>query len=308
MTTSKQIISSRFVTYVILSAFALVGVVVGQNLATHAQSADSTDTVGLTLSPLRTELDIVPGTSESRLLSLTNNEDAAMTVSMTVEEFSVINPQYDYAFNLETEVLEWVTFSQNAIVLEPGETKEVTYTVGVPINAEPGGRYLSMFATTTTNDATSAVASRQRIASLLYITVLGDITRSGGLVSLGAPWFVTGPTQWRATVQNTGTTHYRSRYNVVIQDLFGNTQETNIVGESLILPGTVRLITDDVPLPKFPGVYKLTYTIGLGDTPAKQESRYLIYLPTAAIIVIVFAAILIAALIGEFRTRKKLKA
>ena len=263
---------------------------------------------GLTVAPLRTELNITPGAVEVRPLSLTNGGADSITVSMTVEEFSVINPQYDYAFNQETEVLKWVTFSQSVVVLEPGETKEISYTVGVPVNAEPGGRYLSMFATTTTNDATDSVTSRQRIASLLYVTVLGDITRSGGLVSLGAPWFVTGPTQWRATLQNTGTTHYRSRYNVTVQDVFGNTQQTKIAGEALILPGTVRLITDDVPLPKFPGVYKITYTIGLGDTPAKQESRYMVYLPTAAIIVIVFAVILIAALVGEFRARKKLKA
>lgn len=269
-----------------------------------AESGDQL-TKGLTVSPLRTEAEVAPGTSQDKTLSITNNNKTPITVRLSAEEFSVINQQYDYAFNIETELVKWVTFASNTIEVAPGETKSVAFRIGVPIDAEPGGRYISMFASTEAGSAGDGSTSRQRVGSLIYLTVIGNVSRVGQLVSLSAPWFVASSTDWRAALQNTGTTHYYSRYNVVIQDMFGGTQSSTTVGEALILPGTVRSVSDAVPLPRFPGIYKLTYTIGLGDTPAKVETRYMIYLPTAAIVVIIFAAILIVALVGEYRSRKR---
>jgi hypothetical protein len=282
----------------------IVGMVAFGFAAVSAQANDSAK-IGLTLSPIRTEIDAEPGTSQDKVLSITNNHDYPISVNLSVEEFSVINQQYDYAFNIETELIKWVTFTPGTLELAVGETKQATFRVGVPISAEPGGRYISMFATTDAGVSDAGVLSRQRIASLIYINVLGDVTRSGNLVSLNAPWVVSGPTEWTAVLQNTGTTHYRSRYNVVVQDIFGNTQTASNSGDALILPGTVRLITDSVPVPDFPGIYKLTYTIGLGDTPARVETRYMVYLPTQAIVIGLFAAILVASLISEYRSRKK---
>lgn len=260
---------------------------------------------GLTLSPLRTELEIVPGTSQDKTLSVTNNNDTPITVYLSAEEFSVINPQYDYAFDAETRLAKWVTFSASALDLVAGETKTVDFSIGVPVDAEPGGRYLSLFATTDTGATDEGATSQQRVGSLLYIAVLGDISRSGSLISLSSPWLIAGPTDWTANIQNTGTVHYRSRYNVVVQNLFGDTETKTVMSDALILPGTVRAVTGEVPVPTLPGIYKLVYTIGLGDTPARVETRYVLYMPSAVLVISIFASILVGALIGEYRSRKK---
>ena len=260
---------------------------------------------GLTLSPLRTELEIAPGTSQDRTLTLSNANDRPITVRLTTEEFSVINQQYDYAFNIETQLTKWVTFTPDTLDLASGETKTATFRIGVPIGAEPGGRYLSLFASTDAGSSIEGVVSRQRIASLVYINVSGDISRSGNLVALNAPWLVIQPTDWTASLQNTGSTHYRTDYSVTTKPLIGDATIRSIRDEGLILPGTIRLIKDTLPLPNLPGIYKVMYKIGLGDSPAVTETRIMVYLPPVAIIVSLFAIILILSLISEYRNRKK---
>lgn len=237
------------------------------------------DLKGLTLSPIRNEFEVSPGTSQDGTLLVANLTDRPMAVNFSVEEFSVINQQYDYAFTLESNVAKWVHFDMTLLTLQPGESRKVNYDVAVPLSAEPGGRYISLFASSETKATDSGVSSMQRVASLLYFTVSGKVSRFGNLVSLTAPSIVSDRVAWSAVVQNTGSTHFRSRYSVKVCDLFDFGLSTAASGEALILPGTVRLLSDNIVMPDFPGIYKAVFTIGLGDSPARTETRYILYAP-----------------------------
>jgi hypothetical protein len=261
---------------------------------------------GLTLSPIRNELEIAPGTSLDGVLLVTNSTSNPIIVNLSAEEFSVIDQQYDYSFTEESNVAKWVNFNSNEVNLNAGESREVKYNVGVPLSAEPGGRYISLFASTDTGQQAQGVISRQRIASLLYITVTGDVTRSGNLIGLTSPWLISDKSDWSATLQNVGTTHYRSRYSVSVQDLFGNEMADKTTGSTLILPGTVRLIDNKLPIPRFPGLYKVIYTIGLGDTPAKTETRLIIYMPLWASLILSAAMVVVLLVIFRKRSRKQI--
>lgn len=261
------------------------------NQAVSAQTKSATKSKGLTLSPLRTELNIEPGTALDGELKVTNSSPKPMLVTLNAEVFSVINQQYDYAFTAESDVVKWVSFNHPEVNLEPGKSENITYTVGVPLTAEPGGRYISLFASTNTADPTgSGIESRQRIASLLYITVMGDVSRVGHLVSLSSPWFISGNGIWSATLQNTGTTHYRSRYNLQIKDLLLGGTASSMSGEALILPNTIRLVPDNLPAPFWPGLYKAIYNIGLGDNPAVTRTSLILYMPIWATILVIAGA------------------
>lgn len=257
---------------------------------------------GMTLSPLRSEITIAPGTTQKQTLRVANSTNTNMTVQLSSEEFSVINPDYEYSFNSGSDVLDWIRFSQTSIELSPGETESIVYDVAVPIGTEPGGKYISIFASTDSEKDQGAITSRQRIGLLLYITVDGDVTRKGSLLSLSSPLLVGDDGQWSATINNAGTAHYRSRYDVTVRHLFGNGVAAASQGEALILPGTIRRVTDNLIVPAFPGIYRVGYSIGLGDQAAYKDTRFVIYIPlwlwwTAGI------AILIAAIL--FYTRRR---
>ncbi len=261
---------------------------------------------GLTLSPLRSELEIAPGTSLDGQIMVANSTDKLMAISFGAEEFSVINQQYDYAFAEDSDMTKWISFSPAQTDLMAGQNKLISFRVGVPLSAEPGGRYLSLFASTDVKTSDSGINSRQRVASLLYITVVGSVTRNGSLLSLTSPWAAGGESAWSMVLRNTGTTHFRSRYSAIIKNILDDSEAANVSGDTLILPGTVRSISDKLPLPQFPGIYKVVYTIGLGDKPSVVETRWLIYMPLWAIIIALVAIIfIILALFRKIKTKKR---
>jgi hypothetical protein len=302
-------IMHRYLVISITIVVAMIAMAVAWQTST-AFAANSTviKPRGLTLSPVRTELDIAPGTTLGGKLTLTNSTDKPMTVSLSAEEFNVTDPQYDYAFTPDTEVTKWVSFSPPEIDLAAGQTIKVPYIVGVPLSAEPVGRYISLFATTkvgTLIDSTSDTGSQQRVGSLLYITVTGNVlgasTRMGHVISLSSPWFVSDKGIWSVNLQNAGATHFRSDYKVQTQNLFGGIAATSH-SSALILPGTIRLISDTLPLPKWPGIYKIVYTIGLGNNQNTVEARYMLYMtPLEVIVFLVIIFILVTEITRRIR-------
>ncbi len=260
----------------------------------------------LKISPLRNELDVAPGNVADGHFSLKNTSNLPVEVSLDADEFSVINQQYDYAFTAKSDVTEWVTFSPQKVILAAGESGEITYYVGVPLSAEPGGRYISLFASTDAGSSVNGINTLQRVGTLLYITVVGDISRAGHLVSLSSPWSVSDKSTWSMAVRNSGTTHFRSRYNVQVRNIIGHTTIVTMSGEALILPGTVRSVSDSLPLPSLPGVYKYIFTVGLGDTPAVIKTNYVLYLPFWAVAsIVIIVAIIIYCLARRYSKRRQ---
>ena len=236
-------------------------------------------TKGLALSPIRTELDMKPGVSFKRSLQLTNYSNQPMAVHLSADEFSVINQQYDYTFSDHTETSRWASFVASDVSLGPGKSKVVAYTINVPSTAEPGGRYISLLATTDVPTAPGEIRTQQRVASLVYLTVQGDVTRVGSLKSLNSPFIFDGYQNWKMAIANTGTTHFRSKYTVSIKNIFDGHEVATKSGSALILPHTTRDVTTRLPVPKFIGLYKIDYTIGLGDIPAVKQVYYIVFLP-----------------------------
>jgi hypothetical protein len=272
---AKLVVAMLFVSYGFSFPFQTVSAITPNNLK------------GLTLSPLRTELALAPGTSLDDSLEITNSTDKPMTVNFSAEEFSVINQQYDYAFTQDSDVTKWVKFTSSEVNLAAGDSQKVAYSVGLPLSAEPGGRYISLFASTSANTVDSSIASRQRVASLLYITVEGNVTRKGEILSISSPSITaSGVEQISFQLRNSGSTHYRNKYELKVASLFGSIEQS-ISGNALILPGSVRRITEQLPMPFWPGVYKLQMQIGLGDNPLHAEERLIIYIPVWFALVVI---------------------
>ncbi len=241
--------------------------------------AVSTPDRRLGISPLRNELTITPGTSFDGKLTLTNSGQESLAVTMNAEVFSVINEAYDYSFNPSGKEVAWVTFGRKQVTVAAGTSETVSYKIAVPLDAEPGGRYLSLFASSQTNVATTGVTAINRVASLLYITVAGNVTRTGTLLSLNSPFLTFEDPTWTATVQNSGTTHFHSIYSVSVTPVFGGASVKSAQGDSLILPSSIRLLSQSIPRPDILGIYRLDYTVGLGDVAAYQATKWMLYVP-----------------------------
>lgn len=229
---------------------------------------------GLAITPIREYLTVEAGKTQEGNLTVANFTDQPMIVTLSVQQFSVADITYDYHFSEPTE--QWITFESPQVTLQAGATKTVSYTVAAPSDATPGGHYFSLFASSAVEGG--AVKGNMQVASLLYLTVKGALQRAGTLAEASVPWIsFGGDLSLQFTVRAMGNTHFFA-YDV---------GEVEGVGVSLkspgtahiILPGTSRGITEVLPSPALPGLYRLSYGYKTDDSKEVTRSQYLVSLP-----------------------------
>lgn len=285
---------------VILPVLFLLSSLLLATIGHHPVSAQQKS--GISISPLRQEGVIDPGFIYSGKLQIKNTGTQPQQIDLSAETFNVTNQSYDYLFKTETTESRWVTFNRYSLLLKAGEETSITYEVSVPIDAEPAGYYLALFALNRPpSSEDGGIIPSERVASLLYLTVSGDTVRTGKLVQLRSPFIVFGESNWSATLQNSGTLHYRSVYSSKISSIFGNEIKSH-EDSRLILPSTVRLIEGSMQLPDILGIYKVTYSVSLGDTPGHSETRWFLYLPPLQLILI---TLIIVGIFLIVRRRKR---
>ncbi|MDB5167086.1 MAG: hypothetical protein JWN26_231 [Candidatus Saccharibacteria bacterium] len=274
------------------------------SIGTHVYAL--TVPTGLTIAPVRTELQIVPGTVQTGQLTIYNMTTNDMNVTMDSEVFNVINEQYDYSFNATSPVAGWVQFDPTTTILAAGKSKTINYSVNVPAGAEPGGKYISLFASTSIKSNNTAVNSSERVGSLLYITVSGNVSRTGYVLSLFTPWTMINTSMWSATLHDGGTAHFASNYSMSVKTLW-NTDVSSYSNSSLILPKTIRLIQGTIAEPKVPGIYKLVFIASLGDSSDAKLERYILYMPIYGWIIISIAVLFIVNRVIRIVQRRREK-
>lgn len=287
----------RKIAFLVIAPILILALHIG--FLSHNASAQQTKSISI--APLREESEVRPGLAHDGVLLIKNSGDKTQRIDLSAETFNVINQAYDYVFVPDTTEAKWVAFEKTSLTLNPGKSVTVSYRVNVPIDAEPAGYYLALFALNRpATGSTGGVSSTERVASLLYLTVLGDATRAGNLVTLQSPTVIFDRGNWSATIQNTGSLHFRSTYKTSIQSVFGN-QLTSTEDSRLILPNSVRLIDSDLSLPPILGLYKVVYSVSLGDSPGREETRYFLYLPLVQTLLIIA---IIGSLVVLFRKRR----
>ena len=98
---------------------------------------------GLAVSPLQQEVEVKPGKKATFFITLTNNKRSEQTqpcpVRVNMQDFTVsdkgqlsFGPEYKHP----RSATGWISSEENEIVLNPGESRKVKFTVSAPINAD----------------------------------------------------------------------------------------------------------------------------------------------------------------------------
>jgi hypothetical protein len=128
---------------------------------------------------------------------------------------------------------------------------------------------------------------------VLYTNVDGPTVTSGTVKSISSPWFQTiPPLHSDVTIENTGKTDFNAKTKYTVKDLLGAVKfETE--KESVVLPGTTRLVEHTWERPAWVGLYTLhTEATVLGKTSVKNSfvimaPKWLIFVAILAVLVIV---------------------
>lgn len=266
---------------------------------THAQNQGEEERI--TLSPAVLQPEFNDGQRAEGKLTVINDGDVDYTFLVYARPFSVEGEEYAANYtevNERTEAYQWVQFGQTKYTLAAGKSVEVPYTVTVPEGTAGGGHYAVLFAETQPPPATGAagVARKKRVGALMYMTVEGEIQRSGSIASWDTKLFQTKkPITSLLRLKNDGNVHYQADLEASYTNLFGKRQFT-LNQQLLVLPGTTRRAPIEWQEAPFIGIFKanakVTYLGKTEDLPTK----YVIFLPKAALIVA--AAVLVIVLGG----------
>ena len=202
--------------------------------------------------PLRYEVNVAPGESAEAEVTVVNNTDedffAEPSLSVFVANTEEGAPIYSYDEEYVEDILSWVEISDEPIFVPAKQTVDVTYTVNVPFDAEAGGKYILVgYSPLKDEDATIAVSVRA--ASVLIISVEGDVTPEGKISNFGLPnpLLSDAPLRFLTVFENTGNIHVKPQGWVTIRD--ANTG--NIIKETTTYndPATGEIVlSDELPV------------------------------------------------------------
>lgn len=210
--------------------------------------------IGLVISPPIKEQSVKPGASFSDVIKVTNqNATSTMQVDVSVKDFvakgedggqNFVDPlTTDTGYSLG----KWVTI-ETSFTLNPNETKDVQYTVNVPVGAEAGGHYGTIFFTpkVTSTLSTSGVITVPQIGSLLLLTVPGQINYSGNikefLVSKNLYLDSKNTVNFLTRFENLSNVHVKPMGDIAIANTLGKNVANLKFNEGLgnVLPNSIR--------------------------------------------------------------------
>lgn len=279
---------------------------------------------GLSVSPTRTELSIEKGGTEKVELNVRNVTRGPIIAKPFISDFESDDTTGEPRLYANTEkrnsasISSFVTGLED-VTLQPGEDKNLTYTVNIPADAASGGYYGAItYRAVPANQAdleSGEVALTANVASLVLIEVPGDITEQIQVTNVSAKKgdkagsFFTGvPDKVAITVKNNGNSFSKPFGTVTITDMSGKQvysyELNNSTPRGNILPKTNRTFTDELKNVKKPGRYTITANVshGSGGEVLTQKVSFW-YLPVWLLVVL--AVLLIAIVAGIYYLYRK---
>jgi len=276
-----------------------------QNLV-KAQEGD------VTVAPARQIIQVDPGDTKNLLIKFVNQSDTPLPGTFGVADFIVTDKDGSATFldnpngaSSRFSAKDWVTLPFSKGILPKRERLDLTFTLNVPKDAIPGGRYFGVFfqpdsgipaKTGFEYDAGSGIQTR--LVGLIYVRVSGPIEENAIVSRLAVPSFIEyGPVSVSTEILNRGNYHITPNADVYLYDMLGRRVKSVKLEEKNIFPDTAR--SYDVELGNKLMVGKFTVKVNAlygenGQVATTQTSFWAF--PVRLFIAIVLTVILIALL------------
>jgi len=280
-------------------------------LSTHNAQAQ------ISISPLTFELSANPGSRISNVLTVFNQGDTPLSISMEAQSFRPVGEQGQVAVqelragedNTGYELSEWITMQPRSIVLEPHTDRTVTFIINVPRNAEPGGHYGSVLAGIGGTGFTAGGSLiAQKVGALVLLQVSGDVVEKIDVKSFEAPTFSEyGPVTITTRFENIGTVHLKPQGFIVIKNIFGREIITLQLPAKNVLPNSIRKIETIFDKKFLFGKYDAILTAVYGSQNQQQIAYATSFYVIPWKMTLLYGILGIIVLILFWRARKRIK-
>ena len=206
---------------------------------------------GMTISPALIERDISPGEVLTLSFEINNNDPEALdaylsTVDFTGDPQEGGSPRF-YQDSLPTAFSSWIKLSVEKVLLTSGGRKEVTFTITVPEDAEPGGHYGAIVVSRENpgQEEGLVVGATAQIGTLLLTKVAGEAIEKGQSISFttNRGWYEQSPVVFEIRFENTGNVHTKPTGVIEIFNTVGVKEKVLQInpGFGSVLPKSIRL-------------------------------------------------------------------
>lgn len=288
-------------------------------VSTNAQTGGN----GFVVSPVRSELTLAPGKSQTVTLTVENATGAATVAKPIVNDFEASGDETGQPRILlddkssPTNSFKSLVGTLPSLDLAPGEKKSMDVKITVPGNANAGGYYGAIRFISdngSTNDKNVALSAS--VGTIFLVRVEGTLTESLQLVELTAAKnnstgriFINGGDLSVVTrLKNTGNIHVKPFGRVTITDRSGKVVQeyefNNTEPRANVLPGSTRKFTDKLNPQKWVGKYTITANLGYGTGGSLITAKNTFWV-VPLWFVIAFSLVVVALVVGGFLLYRK---
>lgn len=175
----KQRVQTNILVAVAICIVAVTLVVLIDTRA-HAVTSTNNNLNTLKISPVRSDVTVVPGKSGTVVVKVTNLTKLPMTIQSIENDFIAGDERGTPALILDankyapTHSLKRFMVPIKNVTIAPGKIKEIKLVINVPADAKPGGYYGAVRFSPVSDDGSTSVNLNASAASLVLLTVPGD--------------------------------------------------------------------------------------------------------------------------------------
>ncbi|HBU06841.1 MAG TPA: hypothetical protein DEB09_02050 [Candidatus Magasanikbacteria bacterium] len=269
------------------------------------------NTFALSISPLRQEFILDPGSNQTVILQIKNNEAKDLNIN-----FKILGVSQDESgrpvFDTKTNIVDdWIQTPQS-ILLKVGEEKTVEFKMTLPKDIYPTLYSFALVASASKEG--QEIGLNTDLVSLLSVQVAGLAQEKLAINNWSAQSRISYNKNWQFNLdlKNLSNVRLAMAGDLILSNLKSQVvfQENLLLGNSL-LPGTNRIlepIADMETLPLPMGIYSAEVKIVYGETRQLVVDKiYLVYLPQWVVYIVVGLLILFSVFIGFVIYRRKNK-
>lgn len=267
---------------------------------------------------------VEPGGSLDDALVVTNHDEGELALRVyAADGFTTTSGQLDLrpAEEEPTGVGAWVTLGRSELLLlAPGESAEVPFTLTVPDNATPGDHTGGIVASLLGEENADGITVERRLGSRIHVRVGGELAPSLAVEDLRVDYdgtanpLAAGTATVTYTVANTGNARMTAGQTVRVAGPFGLLETgADVPDLPELLPGAtheVSVVVDGVrPLIRATASVTLTPRVAGDDAltlPAIESTAGAWAVPWAVLVVLALAvALLVRRLVRRRRGRRR---
>jgi len=269
--------------------------------------------------PPKLELSAAPGEVIQSSIRLKNQTENEVTVFVGMSDFIVTDMSgtvelVDPETAGEWALSQWLSLSSETLTIPAGEQGTLGITISVPVDAQPGGRYASVYFSESglIEEGQTITGIAAEIRNLVLLRVKGPITEEALVRRFHAPRFSEyGPIIFTTELANLGNYHIRPVGAIGIKNILGKTVGTVNLEEHNIFPGTSWEYENSWDQKWLFGRYQAKLTAAYGEQNLPLEATIFFWVwpwkITLAIVGIIVLIIVLIFLIKFLKNRRAMK-